>query len=180
VQVSYCPNLSYGQDLALDDRTAPHPCQNIVRTFRVFYDRAKTPGPSFGSPGPRLGPPSGQAHGPCPSCRAERLPPALIAGPGPWYPNGRDRRRPLACRSGRRVVCAVQAHVVAGQDRKPALPPGRSGRTRRHDARKPVSRPSVRRKGRPLMIAAATWLLTSTDHFRRNHCHVFARFAHSA
>jgi hypothetical protein len=88
-----------------------------------------------------------------------------------------EGRLPAVAVGASSVPCKLTSWL---QHRKPALPPGRSGRTRRHDARKPVSRPSVRRKLRPLMIAAATWLLTSTDHFRRNHCHVFARFAHSA
>jgi len=89
-----------------------------------------------------------------------------------------EGRLPAVAVGASSVPCKLTSWPVTIASRR--FHPVARGRTRRHDARKPVSRPSVRRKLQPLMIATATWLLTSTDHFRRNHCHVFARFAHSA
>jgi hypothetical protein len=87
-----------------------------------------------------------------------------------------EGRLPAVAVGASTVPCKLTSRPVRFASRR--FLPGRSGRTRGHNARKPVLR--ERRKGRPLMIAAATWLLTSTDNFRRNHCDVFARFGHSA
>src|SRR5262249_9164688 len=48
IQVSRCAGLVDGQNPALDHRETPYPRQDIVRTFRVFYDRVA------GSPGSAL------------------------------------------------------------------------------------------------------------------------------
>ena len=47
VQVCGCPCLPDGQDLALDQRKAPDPGQNIARTFGVFYGRGVGPDAFF-------------------------------------------------------------------------------------------------------------------------------------
>ena len=83
IQISRCPGLPNGQNLALDHRKPPDPGQNIARTFRVFYGGRIGPDSPFGAPRPSRPPPA-PPHSPCRSRWPRPAPrPAPAAWPAP-------------------------------------------------------------------------------------------------
>src|SRR5690349_12887054 len=114
IQVGNRPRLSNGQNPALDHRKLPNRCQNIARTFRVFYDRGVGPDAQFGIPCRTFG--GGQCCGTIfigYIGRNQRFTAAQQLALHRLFRAAREQKGTLPAIAVRRIVVPMQRHVAA-------------------------------------------------------------------